>query len=76
MLTLILIEVQYLHNVVFSFEKSSNGQDTTSHRDLSKQFSCPVDGTKKLNLLIKFSNSIFKKIISKHIGIELAFKIN
>ena len=31
---------------------------------------------KKLNLLIEFSNSIFINFILKHIGVELAFKIN
>ena len=32
MLILVLTEVQYLHNVFFSFEKSSNGQNTTPLR--------------------------------------------
>ena len=31
---------------------------------------------KKLNLLIEFSNSIFTNFILKHVGVELAFKIN
>ena len=33
--------------------------------DLSKQFWCPVDGKRKLNLLIEFSNSIFIKLYFK-----------
>ena len=31
---------------------------------------------RKLNLLIEFKNSIFKKINLKHVIVELAFKIN
>ena len=31
---------------------------------------------KKLNLLIEFSNLIFTNFILKHVGIELAFKMN
>ena len=31
---------------------------------------------KKLNPLIEFSNSIFTNFVFKHVGIELAFKIN
>ena len=31
---------------------------------------------RKLNLLIEFKNSIFKKINLKHVIVEIAFKIN
>ena len=38
MLILILIDVQYLHNVIFSFEKGLNGQNhssSDSHHDMN-----------------------------------------
>ena len=42
MLVLILIDVQYLHNVVFSLEKDLNGQNCSSsgsHRPIKKNLS-------------------------------------
>ena len=47
-----------------------------THRDLSKQFWFQLDGkknkTKKLNLLIEFSSSIFIKFHLKYIDVELS----
>ena len=50
-------------------------KETYTLWDLPKQFSSPLDDTKKLNLLIEFSNSIFPNSILKHVDNELAFKI-
>ena len=44
-LTLILINVQYLQNTVFSFEKDSNGQNNLSsnaHHPTKKSFPCKI----------------------------------
>ena len=46
MLILILIDVQYLHNVSFSFEKGSNGQNRSMldpHYSIKKLKICPVN---------------------------------
>ena len=44
-------------------------------RDLPNQFWCPVDGTKKLNLLIEFSKSIFIKFDFKTHKNRLTWKL-
>ena len=64
----------YFADLSIKFTCSSTTTKTTTtlpsvaistFRDLSKQFWCPVDGTKKPNLLIEFSNSIFIKFYFK-----------
>ena len=64
----------YFADLSIKFTCSSTTTKTTTtlpsvaisiFRDLSKQFWCPVEGTKKPNLLIEFSNSIFIKFYFK-----------
>ena len=69
LLTLILINVQYLRNVVFSFEKSSNGQ----HHSTSDS-SCPIEKFSQAKFLIPSTlQHYYDFILIRHSQTQLIF---